>query len=161
MVRRLSLGLAALMVALTAHSPAHAIGYWNIPGNFCQCAGYGWGAGYHACYVLGPPTCRGCCAHHEVRLPCAPQPPYASYGCGQVNYDFRRPADVASPTYGTGVEPYTPAIQGELPEDEPTLREVPADQLPSPGPESLQLPENAPTLVPTSSRPLFGAPVER
>jgi hypothetical protein len=67
----LALGLACF--ALSAKE-AMAIGYWNLPGNFCQCFGYGWGPGYHASMVLGPPTCDGIFAHDVVRMPAAPSP---------------------------------------------------------------------------------------
>jgi hypothetical protein len=62
---------AVVLLSFTAR-PASAIGYWNMPGNFCQCFGYGWGPGYHASMVLGPPTCEGIFAHDVVRLPAAP-----------------------------------------------------------------------------------------
>ena len=66
-----------------AMSRAEAVGYWNMPGNFCQCWGYGWGAGYHAPLVLGPPTCSGWLNPHEVRLACPPGPPcYCGLTCG-------------------------------------------------------------------------------
>jgi hypothetical protein len=76
--------LACAMGALTAFASgsALAIGYYNAPGSFCQCFGYGNGAGHHACLVLGPSTCHGFCSTHEVRLECPPQPPYAYYNCG-------------------------------------------------------------------------------
>lgn len=71
--------IAIAVIALTA-SPVAAVGYYNLPGNFCQCFGYGNGAGYHSCLVLGPSTCWGCCAPNEVRLDCPPRP--SGYGCG-------------------------------------------------------------------------------
>jgi hypothetical protein len=70
----------ALFAAATA--PSHAIGYYNLPGSFCQCFGYGNGAGHHACLVLGPISCQGFCATKEVRLECPPRPAYSCYGCG-------------------------------------------------------------------------------
>jgi hypothetical protein len=69
-----------MMIAL-ASPPALAIGYWNVPGNVCQCWGYGLGAGYHAPLVLGPVSIKGCLAHNEVRLPYSPAPPYCWTGC--------------------------------------------------------------------------------
>jgi hypothetical protein len=69
---------ASLVVAV---EPAAAISYYNVPGSFCQCFGYGNGAGHHACLVLGPSTCEGFCSTHEVRLECPPQPPYGYYNC--------------------------------------------------------------------------------
>jgi hypothetical protein len=75
-----ALGAAVGLLATTA-APASAIGYYNLPGSFCQCFGYGNGAGHHACLVLGPASCAGFCATHEVRLEHPPQPPYGYYGC--------------------------------------------------------------------------------
>ena len=76
--------LAAALTAATSE-PARAIGYYNLPGSFCQCFGYGNGAGHHACLVLGPSTCEGFCATKEVRLEYPPQPPYGYYGSGPCN----------------------------------------------------------------------------
>lgn len=75
--------IAAILAVLTVSAPAHAIGYWNMPGNFCQYWGYGCGGGYHACFVLGPASCDDCCTHNLVRVPHAPRPPYEC--CGSVN----------------------------------------------------------------------------
>jgi hypothetical protein len=76
-----ALTVALVLIAL-APRPAMAIGYWNVPGNVCQCWGYGNGAGYHAPLVLGPLSCKGCLAHNERRLPYAPAPPCYWMGCG-------------------------------------------------------------------------------
>jgi len=65
---------------------ASATGYWNMPGTFCQWSGHGFGGGYHAPLVLGPPTCECWSGPNEVRLPYAPNP----YAC--------------SPDYGNGGE---------------------------------------------------------
>lgn len=70
-----------LIAALFASPSAFATGYWNLPSNFCQCAGYGCGAGYHAPLVLGPISCRGWFATNEIRLPVPPRPPYIGYQC--------------------------------------------------------------------------------
>ena len=93
MLRRNSIRLgAALMIVAgmcAATIPAaSAAGYYNLPGSFCQCFGYGNGAGYHSCLVLGPSTWDGFCAPNEVRLPYPPQPPYAYYRncqCGPMD----------------------------------------------------------------------------
>ncbi len=161
MPRRVISLVAVFAVALAMAPTAWAIGYWNIPGNFCQCAGYGWGAGHHACYVMGPINCKGFCTHHEVRLPCAPQPPYASYADGGYSYDFRGAAPYAPASYVPGSVSNTPAIEGILPEDEPTLREAPVGPMPELMPDTLPLPAESAPSAPTSFRPLFGAPVER
>ena len=65
-------------------APAAAGGYYNLPGSFCQCFGYGNGAGYHACLVLGPSTHRGYCTSSVVRLPYPPQSP--CHNCRGANY---------------------------------------------------------------------------
>jgi hypothetical protein len=90
---RKSFKLGAMIVATAcivclAAVQAQALEYWNVPGNVCQCWGYGNGGGYHACLVLGPPTCKGWLNPHEVRVPCPPGPPCydscgASCGCGE------------------------------------------------------------------------------
>jgi hypothetical protein len=72
------LRFAVGLVMLSAVNPAHGIGHWNVPGNVAQWWGYGWGAGHHACLVLGPISHKGAFAHNHVRLPHAPQP---AYGC--------------------------------------------------------------------------------
>lgn len=83
MAQRITLALAvtsaAALIAFAAARPAAAIGYFNVPGSFCQCMGYGNGAGHHSCLVLGPMSCQGFCSTHEVRVECPPQPPYAYY----------------------------------------------------------------------------------
>lgn len=86
MARRIALAgfvtaLAGLL-AIGVARPAAAIGYFNVPGSFCQCMGYGNGAGHHSCLVLGPVSCQGFCSTHEVRVECPPQPPYAYYNNG-------------------------------------------------------------------------------
>jgi hypothetical protein len=77
--------LSAVAFVATMATSAPAAGYYNLPGSFCQCFGYGNGAGYHSCLVLGPSTCNGWCAPNEVRLECPPRPPYAYYGSPQCN----------------------------------------------------------------------------
>ena len=109
--------LAAWTVAAT---PAFAAGYYNLPGSFCQCFGYGNGAGYHACLVLGPLSCRGFCTTHEVRLDCPPQPPYGYYGnarCGSSMGGTLLEEPVPTPT---------PAASGTAPESSAARRQVSA-----------------------------------
>lgn len=88
-LRPILLHLIAAGSVLASASAASAIGYYNLPGSFCQCFGYGNGAGYHSCLVLGPSTCEGFCDTREVRLPCPPQPPYGYYGAGPYRGDAR------------------------------------------------------------------------
>jgi hypothetical protein len=96
----LAIVVAACMAGF-ATSRADAVGYWNVPGNFCQCWGYGWGAGYHAPLVLGPPTYAGWLNPHEVRLACPPGPPCgyscesagcSMGGCGEGDQSLLQPA---------------------------------------------------------------------
>ena len=74
---------ATIVVATSAIAirSVEAIGYWNVPGNVCQCVGYGNGAGHHAPLVLGPIDCRGWCDRNEVRLP---YPPRATGACSGI-----------------------------------------------------------------------------
>ena len=76
-----------MMVALSP-APALAIGYYNLPGNICQCFGYGVGAGYHAPLVLGPPSMKRSFAHNTQRLWHAPGPPCSYPGNTFVSNDF-------------------------------------------------------------------------
>jgi len=137
-----------LVAGVCAGRPVHAVGYWNLPGNFCQCAGYGWGAGHHSCLVLGPMSCNGCCAHNEVRLPCAPQPPYGSYGCSNFNFDFRQPAQLAP------VE-YAPSVPSEESLSMP-VETSPVAETPTLAADPLPMPEGA-----APPRAIFDAPAER
>jgi len=99
--------VVASIVAVVAVREAKAIGYWNEPGNFCQCLGYGDGAGYHAPLILGPPDHCGWFTLHEVRLACPPGPPNyccncygcgGSCGCGESDQSLLEPAaPVAQP----------------------------------------------------------------
>jgi hypothetical protein len=164
----LAVAVATLSVVPSVRQ-ARAVGYWNLPGNFCQSSGYGWGAGYHAKLVLGPINCHGCCAHNEVRLPYAPQPPYSCYcqnGCG---YGFAQPS-VLAPSAGPTAVPATEYEVGA-----PVPVEVEQNELPALVPEDVDMesgvsptedssapPPPTPALQPeTSARPLFGPPVER
>jgi hypothetical protein len=77
---RLAIGFVpaiALLAGLSIAAPAGASGYWNVPSSLCQCVGCGWGAGYHAPFVLGPITCANWCSHNEVRVQYPPAPPDA------------------------------------------------------------------------------------
>jgi len=113
---RLITAWSALAVVATLAEAAGAAGYYNLPGSFCQCFGYGNGAGYHSCLVLGPSTGCGYCAPNEVRLECPPQPPYAYYGsvqCNSMNSGtwIQEPVQVQPPS----VEP-TPAPSAARPQ---------------------------------------------
>jgi hypothetical protein len=172
MLRR-STGLLAIVLgivgALAAADSARAVGYWNLPGSGCQCWGVGFGAGYHAKFVLGPITWDECFAHNEVRLPYAPQPPYGccnygygyAYGepslltptAGPVEVPTLAPTSVPVEVIPTPAEP-EPASQ-PLPEPEPveiTPEEAPAAE------ESSALPPPPPASVPRAA--LFDPPVE-
>jgi len=122
MLRRnlIRFGAALLAIAGTfaATIPtASAVGYYNLPGSFCQCFGYGNGAGYHSCLVLGPSTWNGFCAPHEVRIPYAPRPPYDWYRncqCGPTGGEswFGEPTVLPSPgpQYAPGPAAMRPQI---------------------------------------------------
>jgi hypothetical protein len=103
--------MAAMLGVLSAATPAFAVGYWNVPGNVAQWWGYGWGAGHHACLVLGPVSHKGAFAHNHRRLPYAPQPDYGCYGGCTYNYDFRQPAQFMPGEYQP--LPASPALTPE------------------------------------------------
>jgi hypothetical protein len=93
---RLTVCVAATLAVFSAAAPASATGYWNLPSTFCQCMGVGWGAGYHAPFVLGPITCDGWCDHKEVRVPYSPAPAYAWYGHGDCGCYYSQPSRLES-----------------------------------------------------------------
>lgn len=148
--------VAAILVFMATTTPALAIGYWNVPGNSCQWWGCGWGAGHHACLMLGPSSCSDAFNHREVRLPHSPRPPYCYNGCGAYNYDFRQVPAIAPAVYEQSPHEIMPVTAPQLvPETLPELAPVaPADAEPPADP--LPTPEE-----PMSARPLFDAPVER
>jgi hypothetical protein len=143
--------VCALVAVASAATTVLAIGYWNVPGNSNQWWGYGWGAGHHACLVLGPSSCEDCLNHREVRVPYAPKPPYGAYGHCGYNYDFRQPTPYAPAGYSS--ESYeTQPVTGQEP-----MPEMMAPSDPQPSPEPLPIP---PEQGEPSPRPLFDAPVE-
>lgn len=106
-----AIAIVAVGCFAIAPRPAHAIGYYNVPGSFCQCFGYGNGAGHHACLVLGPLSCRGFCDTKEVRLECPPQPPYAYYNC----YPYGAYGPPLPSTWLDEPVPVRPAVQAPAP----------------------------------------------
>lgn len=75
---KLALGVAiAVAFGAIGGQSAAAIGFWNMPGTFCQCMGYGNGPGYHAPLLLGPVSCDGFFAIDTHRLPAPPTAPRA------------------------------------------------------------------------------------
>jgi hypothetical protein len=176
MLRR-STGLLAIVLAivgaLAAADSARAVGYWNPPGSGCQCWGVGFGAGYHAKFVLGPITCDECFAHNEVRLPYAPQPPYGccnyGYGCSYGEASVLAPSagpvevPVMAPTTAPTISPEAapPMPTDPEPESQPLPEPEPVDMTPDAAPaaeESSALPPPPPASTPRSA--LFGPPVE-
>jgi hypothetical protein len=83
--------LAVAVVVTSAGQAAFAAGYWNMPGNVCQCIGCGFGAGYHAPLLLGPISHDGWLATNERRLPYPPAAPYAGCGLDSHGYEFAHP----------------------------------------------------------------------
>jgi hypothetical protein len=160
--------VVATLSAVASTEQAVAVGYWNVPGNVCQWNGYGFGAGYHAKFVLGPITVHDCCAHNEVRLPYAPQPPYSCYcqnGCG---YGFDQPSVLAPSAAPTAVFPAEDEVGAPVPveveqNELPALEPDDVDMEPvSPASEDSSAPPPPPMPQPsTSARPLFDPPVER
>jgi hypothetical protein len=146
--------VAALGAVFVAAEAAHAVGYWNVPGSTCQWWGYGCGAGYHAKFVLGPITVHGACAHNEVRLPYAPQPPYGYCGyngCGCVDGQPSVLEPMVQPGY------YSPApVHGE--QSMPALEPEPLELAPE-APPTDESSSVSPATAPRNA--LFGPPVER
>ena len=108
---------AVAILGTLAVPSASAIGYYNLPGSFCQCFGYGKGAGYHACLVLGPSTAEGCCATNEVRLAYPPRPPYAyygSYGCGPLGVETWLGEPTRLPSPGPQYSPGPAAMRPQI-----------------------------------------------
>src|SRR5437764_889079 len=97
MRRQISMACVAMAatIAIVAIGPARvrAAGYYNMPSNFCQCCGHGFGAGYHAPLVLGPPTCGELYTCNETRLLYAPAPCSCSY-CPQCGGTFDVPSSM-------------------------------------------------------------------
>jgi hypothetical protein len=140
-----------LLAAFACASTAAANGYWNIPSTFCQCVGYGWGAGYHAPLVLGPITCRECLDHKEIRLPYSPAP-----SCGYCQSvgpccECGLPSRLEGSITPYQSSPYQPAQHHY---EEPTAEHVEASQQVG-MPEQIEMPE-----VPPHHRPIFEAPIE-
>ena len=73
-----------IIVAATGRS-AQAVGYWNLPGTYCQYFGYGNGPGHHVPMVLGPVCCDGWLGLGVHRLPCAPTPGSANANCANCS----------------------------------------------------------------------------
>jgi hypothetical protein len=103
---------AILAIEAIGAAQARAAGYYNMPGNFCQWWGHGFGAGYHAPLILGPPTCRGWCAGNETRLLYAPAPCCSCCQCGM----FDGPSAVRGQVF-TGRSPAstTPIVGSNVP----------------------------------------------
>lgn len=82
-------GLASALVILAAFGSArlaHAVGFYNMPGDFCQWTGHCFSGGYHAPLVLGPVRFDRAVFPNVTRLSQAPNPygcaPYCGYGGG-------------------------------------------------------------------------------
>lgn len=135
-------GALATLCALVGVNSVIAAGYWNVPSHFCQWLGSGFGGGYHAPLMLGPPQCDCFRRPNEVRLPCAPNPyacqPTCNGGCGgyggcgayQGNGPMMMPSAQPMMQPATGAQYVTPdpvpqvvvpaaVPQNELPANEP------------------------------------------
>jgi hypothetical protein len=112
-VRRFSFVVVTSAICLlqVGSQPVEAAGYWNVPSNFCQCAGCGFGGGYHAPLVLGPMSCHGWCAKNHYRLPHAPAP---CYGCGHCGGGFEQPT-IMDPPPQPAVAPIAPVSRTHRP----------------------------------------------
>jgi hypothetical protein len=113
---------AIVAIEVIGTAQARAAGYYNLPGNFCQCWGHGFGAGYHAPLILGPPTCRGCCSCNERRLPYAPAPCCSCCQCGAFEGPSTMRGQVRIPaSTSPNVSPELPLPKAEPMGAAPTL----------------------------------------
>jgi len=67
---------------------AIAVGYFNMPGDFCQWAGHGFSGGYHAPFVLGPVRTDGAVFPNVTRHSRAPNPYACAPYCGNGYSDY-------------------------------------------------------------------------
>lgn len=125
----------ATLIVFAGVKIASAAGYWNVPSNICQWCGHGFGGGYHAPLMLGPPTCDCFVRPNEVRLPCAPNP----YAC----------APYCNGAYGGQASMMTPNAQPNL----MPQHMAPQNTVPSATPE-----EDSPASAPREA--LFAPPVQ-
>lgn len=135
----------AVFGTLVGVHSVQAAGYWNVPSTFCQWLGSGFGGGYHAPLMLGPPQCDCFRPANQVRLPYAPNPyacqPPCDAGCGAY-----RGGPPMMPGYQPGMQ-VAPASQNTIPE--------PMPQVVAPGEVSQEaLPPSA------AGGAIFAAPVE-
>jgi len=76
----------ALVVVFGYPRFVSAVGYYNMPGDFCQWTGHGFSGGYHAPLVLGPVRFDRAIFPNVTRVPQSPNPygcaPYCGYGGG-------------------------------------------------------------------------------
>lgn len=89
--------VCTLMIAVAFGSArlAHAVGFYNMPGDFCQWTGHCFSGGYHAPLVLGPVRCDHAVFPNVTRLSQAPNP----YGCAPYcGYDGGYSTDNAGAT---------------------------------------------------------------
>lgn len=82
----------AIVVALSGARLVRAVGYYNMPGDFCQWTGHGFSGGYHAPLVLGPVRFGRAVFPNITRVPQSPNPygcvPYCAYGGGGCGGDI-------------------------------------------------------------------------
>src|SRR4051812_21621356 len=101
-LRTVRSGIMATIMALSVlncTTIVRAMGYYNLPGSFCQCCGCGFGGGYHAPLVLGPIAHGYLSAPNVVRLPYAPNPYACAPSCcnSASNCSGEEPAMMARP----------------------------------------------------------------
>lgn len=129
-VRTVRLAATLLVLGATGVAPVFAAGYWNVPGNFCQCCGYGCSGGYHAPFILGPIQFDGWGPPNEVRLPCPPPPICGCTGgsdCGrqfEATSSLGRIVPMIQPTPAHAVQPAA-APEAAKSADAPTVPSSP------------------------------------
>jgi hypothetical protein len=76
----------AILATFSGAKLVNAVGYYNMPGDFCQWTGHGFSGGYHAPLVLGPVRFDGAVFPNVTRVSQSPNPygcvPYCGYEAG-------------------------------------------------------------------------------
>lgn len=148
--------LAAIVGSGVCTRQSQAAGYWNMPGTVAQRVGCGFGAGYHAPFILGPIRCDGWHLDAPVRLPYAPTPYYT---CGE--YGDSRMIDTPT-ALNKSVSTKCPALVPTVAAPTPVeSRSIESNAISLSGASVPELViESAVEPAANSVRPLFPAPVQ-
>ena len=120
-------------------------GCYNVPGTFVQCAGCGYGGGYHAPLYIGPPNLIDCFCPNQVRLLHSPSPYGPCACCYQPGQEFEG----------------TSKMRGEVPvapTPAPQRATVPPGVTAAPVPQPASMPRTVPAPLPPPMPPVEPAP---